>query len=69
MDTNHRKVFLAKLDKDLEGENSPYHFKLCFGAGRWHHYRAVKKTGHILKRWIPGPASGLRPFVGSRRIA
>jgi hypothetical protein len=69
MDSNGIKVFLAKLDKDLEGINSPYHFKVCFGAGHTHKYRENKKSGPIKRTIVDRVIIGLRPFVGDKRIA
>lgn len=69
MDTNSRTTFLAKLDKDLRGVESPYTFRIVRGAGRVVRYRAKKKTGPMLRRAIPGPSIGLCPFIDNRRIA
>lgn len=69
MTADNRKLFLARLDKDLRGAESPYEFRVVRGAGRHVRYRAVAKSGVWLHRIDPGPFAGLRPFVNGRRIA
>lgn len=69
MTSNERTMFLAKLDRDLRGVESPYTFLIAYGASRAVYERAAKKSGPLMRRVLPAPFAGLGAYVDGRRIA